>query len=248
MASPQTALNRELQDVLSTMAGGSQDDLATVASVSLRLWHALRAPQYRQNTEKLRPSLRLLLQAAGWLYPGFMPSSSLHPDVQAVVQQAWTSCMHLAHSILSHDSLDHMPAVLSLVQPHDRPQVPGELHLSLPRLWILSVQNTMLLDHIDSCTAECMHPACCQYGWLLACHSCCGSSCFHNNTNSSTCAVGLRSTSANLANKPILLVPAPLSSSDCSLSSHVWAHSPTSPLQCHNPQEPWTGWATWLAS
>jgi hypothetical protein len=126
MASLQATLNKELREALSKMAAGSQDDVVTVALASARLLGTASSDKYRQHVRQLQPCLRLLLQAAGWLYPCFMPSSSLDPMLQAGVQEAWGSCMFLANGILSSNPLPHMPAFLALVQPYTNPQVPGE--------------------------------------------------------------------------------------------------------------------------
>jgi hypothetical protein len=144
MASLHAGLNRDLREALSKMAGGSQDDLGTVALASAQLIGAASNTQYQGHVRQLQPCLRLLLQAAGWLYPCFMPSSRLNPIVQAGAQQAWASCMCFVQNILQHQSLTHMPGFLALVQPHTNPQVPGEY----PSL--LSMLLPVLTARLDS--------------------------------------------------------------------------------------------------
>jgi hypothetical protein len=126
MASLQASLNKSLREALSGMAGGSQDDLATVAMALAGLLNPVCSAKHRENVQQLQPCLRLLLQVAGWLYPCFMPSSRLDPAVQGGAQEVWSSCMYLANGILQHHPPTHMPAFLALVQPYTKPRVPGE--------------------------------------------------------------------------------------------------------------------------
>jgi hypothetical protein len=126
MASFRKALDRGLNQALCKMAGGSQEDPATVAGALLCLIKTLESDQYWSKPEGLQPCLRPLLQAAGWLYPCFMPSSRLTTALQSAVQDSWVKCMYLAYSISAGQKHHSMVAFQALLQPYRKPAVPGE--------------------------------------------------------------------------------------------------------------------------
>jgi hypothetical protein len=74
------------------------------------------------------PCLRELLQAAGWLYTCFMPSSRLGPPQQHNAREAWTCCVLLAADALRESPETDMAAFLLVVQERTAPRVPGKCH------------------------------------------------------------------------------------------------------------------------
>jgi hypothetical protein len=116
------------------MAKGSQEEVRTVRAACERLIPSLRPYKGARITKEaqaaLLPSLLDLLQAAGWLYPCFMPSSRLAASQQLLAEEAWGLCMHLAADLLTDDCFNDMAAFHQLLQARSSPQVPGERHLS----------------------------------------------------------------------------------------------------------------------
>jgi hypothetical protein len=113
-----------LERAFSRMAVGSQDSDATVGDVSALIAQSLRDAS---STEQLaaQPGVGYVVQAAGWLYPCFMPSSSLAPPVKAAAFWAWCSCMAFANKILYDYPVQDMAAFRLLLSPSRRPWVPG---------------------------------------------------------------------------------------------------------------------------
>jgi hypothetical protein len=127
-------LQQSLHKALRAMAEGSQSDERTVADASEILSSAYTTFLDDSGREgqlaALQPHLGDLLQAARWLYPCILPSSSLGPRVQLAAQKAWDSCMCLALECMDESPVPmgvNTPAFLSLIEAHSRLQVPGEL-------------------------------------------------------------------------------------------------------------------------
>jgi hypothetical protein len=117
-----------LGQALSIMANSSQDSPATVKALAcLRtpVTDVFRLLLGAAEAAALEPRLRDLLHVAGWLYPCFMPSSSLAPDVQSNAADTWICCIALAEQILKHNPPTNMTAFQSLVESHRRPRVRG---------------------------------------------------------------------------------------------------------------------------
>jgi hypothetical protein len=131
-------LNASLAVAFSRMAEGCQRDPSTVkAAVApiLRSYETLPALRDMDASQlaAYEPSLRDLLQAAGWLYPCILPSSSLPSAVQQAAHQAWRYCVCFSYSILDvgQYTITHKKAIMSMLEPRSQPQVPGEAGLCL---------------------------------------------------------------------------------------------------------------------
>jgi hypothetical protein len=122
-------LGDTLVKCFSLMATGSQNNARVVKAVCDRLSPPLYIHQGMEASVRraaVLPCAGELLQAAGWLYPCFMPSSRAVPQ-QAAAQTAWTLCVYLAGDALRHNPvLDNMEPFLQLVQGRTAPPVPGE--------------------------------------------------------------------------------------------------------------------------
>jgi hypothetical protein len=121
-------LQASLQTAFRKMAQGSQADSITVIAAATHIYAAytsLMSVQGSSRNAALQPHLRDLLQAAGWLYPCVLPSSSLHVRVQLGALQSWQACMVLALECLAQQPVADMAAFLRLAKARARPQVPG---------------------------------------------------------------------------------------------------------------------------
>jgi hypothetical protein len=137
MAPLQASLNR----AFSCMAAGSQRDAVTVKAAAKEVFAACNNFQTHITTnlaeqpaalatQQWLPKLRDLLQAAGWLYPCFLPSSSLAPDVQRTAWLAWQRCMTLFDLVMTLHSALEEEAMWLLLEPRSQPQIPGEMAVS----------------------------------------------------------------------------------------------------------------------
>jgi hypothetical protein len=114
---------------LSSMAQGSQTDAKTVlAAVSPIIAYDTQPTNSRDTRgySELPPHVRDLLHAAGWLYPCFMPSSTLPHNLQEAAFQAWMCCTSEACMALKMYEPPHVNILLSLGEPRYQPRVPGE--------------------------------------------------------------------------------------------------------------------------
>jgi hypothetical protein len=122
----------------------------------LGLQAATELPTTWRKTTGLLPSLELLLQAAGWLYPCCMPSSSLPAALQTTAQEAWSKCMHHALAMAAEQRLlSDMEWFKGLLLPGTEPQVPGEGHPP-PPVPSEGVVSTPLHDHDVKYSYQCI--------------------------------------------------------------------------------------------
>jgi hypothetical protein len=122
------SLQKVLGKALSIMADASHDNPRAIQALEVCLCGTLTDCVRRLGPSQLaalQPHLRNLLQAAGWLYPCFMPSSRLAPQVMGSAVETWVCCMTLANQILYRNLPTSMTAFQFLAEPRRRPQVPG---------------------------------------------------------------------------------------------------------------------------
>jgi hypothetical protein len=131
-------LQARLSRVFNNMAKGSQGAPLTVNVVADALMiacdslHKFAADENPKElavlaTQQWVPLLRDLLQAAGWLYPCFMPSSRLALHVKQGARVAWQRCMRLSASLIGQLQAPDEAAFQLLVEPRSQPQIPGEI-------------------------------------------------------------------------------------------------------------------------
>lgn len=130
MASLQSSLVRALQD----LAHGSPNDPTTVETalypLSIAIERFFAAVPSDQQLAALLPSVRDLLQVAGWLLPCMGPSSSLPAWLLHNAQQTFKACMSIAIKILTKTSAMDCAAFQQWLEPRSRPNIPGEPNFS----------------------------------------------------------------------------------------------------------------------
>jgi hypothetical protein len=143
-------LQKTLERSFSKMAHGSQNSPPTLRAVTDLLSQPLIKLTRMRSAKQvalLEPHLQDLLHAAGWLYPCFMPSSRLAPNQQEAAMSAWSNCMFLANEFLFHYPARDMAALLPLLEPRSRPQVPGGYSCCL------ALYKDFPLSEIDICVS-----------------------------------------------------------------------------------------------
>jgi hypothetical protein len=142
MASLQNSLSR----ALAIMAQGSQSDPQTVmAAVPPLAGVGRRQGSDDEDGEQILKSLctlRDLLHVAGWLYPCFMPSSTLPESVQDAAANACMACLSRSSNALLCYKPSDCSGLMLLGEPRIRPRVPGELSkAAVRRVWQHTLQT-----------------------------------------------------------------------------------------------------------